>query len=62
GIEELPVYYVDLDDPSEKQLNLALNRIHGEWDEEMLAIIKKRRFLDRHVAVLQAPRLRAAAA
>src|SRR5437867_7200856 len=36
GIENLPVYYVDLDDPSEKQLNLALNRIHGEWDEEML--------------------------
>ena len=36
GIDELPVYYVDLDDPSEKQLNLALNRIHGEWDEEML--------------------------
>src|SRR2546426_1839589 len=36
GIDSLPVYYVDLDDPSEKQLNLALNRIHGEWDEEML--------------------------
>src|SRR5437867_3943028 len=36
GIETLPVYYVDLDDPSEKQLNLALNRIHGEWDERML--------------------------
>ena len=36
GIDELPVCYVDLDDPSEKQLNLALNRIHGEWDEEAL--------------------------
>ena len=36
GIEELPVYYVDLDDPSERQLNLALNRIHGEWDEDLL--------------------------
>src|SRR5262245_31043207 len=36
GIEDLPVYFVDLDDPSEKQLNLALNRIHGEWDEAML--------------------------
>src|SRR5213594_1155776 len=36
GIAELPVVYVDLDDPSEKQLNLALNRIHGEWDEKML--------------------------
>src|SRR5215831_14452644 len=35
-IESLPVVYVDLDDPSEKQLNLALNRIHGEWDLEKL--------------------------
>ncbi len=31
GIEALPVVYVDLDDPSEKQLNLALNRISGEF-------------------------------
>ncbi|MBZ5640599.1 MAG: DNA modification methylase [Acidobacteriia bacterium] len=37
GIETLPVVYVDLDDPSEKQLNLALNRIHGEWDVDKLA-------------------------
>jgi DNA modification methylase len=37
GIERLPVVYVDLDDPSEKQLNLALNRIHGEWDLDKLA-------------------------
>src|SRR5213593_2811975 len=36
GIATLPACYVDLDDPSEKQLNLALNRIHGEWDEDML--------------------------
>src|SRR5262245_6489370 len=31
-IDSLPVVYVDLDDPSEKQLNIALNRISGEWD------------------------------
>src|SRR6266581_2486276 len=31
-IATLPVVYVDLDDPSEKQLNLALNRISGEFD------------------------------
>lgn len=37
GIAELPVFWVDLDDPSEKQLNLALNRIGGEWDEALLA-------------------------
>lgn len=27
GLESFPVVFVDLDDPSEKQLNLALNRI-----------------------------------
>ncbi|MCP3994914.1 MAG: ParB N-terminal domain-containing protein, partial [bacterium] len=32
GMEELPVVYVELDDPSEKQLNLALNRVSGEFD------------------------------
>jgi len=39
GIEALPVVYVDLDEPSEKQLNLALNRISGEWDPEKLAAV-----------------------
>lgn len=39
GIEALPVVYVDLDDPSEKQLNLALNRIHGEWNPEALEAV-----------------------
>jgi len=39
GIEALPVVYVDLDDPSEKQLNIALNRISGEWDLEKLAAV-----------------------
>jgi len=37
GIAELPVVTVDLDESSEKQLNLALNRISGEWNEEALA-------------------------
>src|SRR5213593_851507 len=41
GIETLPVVYVDLDDPSEKQLNLALNRISGEFDMEKLAELLK---------------------
>ena len=36
GIETLPVVVVDLDETGEKQLNLALNRIHGEWDENAL--------------------------
>lgn len=36
GIAQLPVSWVDLDDPSEKQLDLALNRISGQWDDEAL--------------------------
>jgi DNA modification methylase len=39
GLATLPVVYVDLDDPSEKQLNIALNRISGEWDEDKLAAV-----------------------
>jgi len=39
GLERLPVVYVDLDDPSEKQLNLALNRISGEWDAPALEAV-----------------------
>src|SRR5882672_10331216 len=39
GIDTLPVVYVDLDDPSEKQLNLALNRIRGEFDEAKLEVL-----------------------
>src|SRR5882672_3553620 len=45
GIDTLPVVYVDLDDPSERQLNLALNRISGEFDveklQEVLADLKR---------------------
>ena len=36
GIAQMPVHYVDLDELSEKQLNLALNRISGEWDNDLL--------------------------
>ena len=39
AIETLPVVYVDLDDPSERQLNLALNRIRGEFDPGKLAAV-----------------------
>lgn len=36
GRETIPVVYVDLDDAREKALNLALNKISGEWDEDRL--------------------------
>lgn len=39
GWTEVPVVYVDLDSEQEKILNLALNRIHGEWDMDKLAEI-----------------------
>lgn len=35
-IEETPVVVVDLPKDKEKALNLALNKIQGEWDEELL--------------------------
>lgn len=35
-IEKFPVSWVDLDDAGERQLNLALNRIAGRWDEDLL--------------------------
>src|SRR5213593_3186227 len=38
-IATLPVVYVDLDDPSEKQLCIAMNRISGEWDPEKLEAV-----------------------
>lgn len=34
---EVPCVEVDLPKEKEKALNLALNRIHGEWDEDKLA-------------------------
>lgn len=37
GIDKLPVVQVDLDEVQEKQLNLALNRISGEFDVEKLS-------------------------
>jgi len=39
GIKTLPVVWVDLDETQERQLNLALNRISGEWDEVALAAL-----------------------
>ena len=39
GIEKVPVFFVDLDTEKEKILNLALNRISGEWDESKLGEI-----------------------
>lgn len=37
GETEVDVSVVDLDDTKEKQLNIALNKIEGGWDDEKLA-------------------------
>ncbi len=37
GLKTVPVVYVDLTDEQVKLLNLALNKISGSWDQELLA-------------------------
>lgn len=36
GLKEVEVSVVDLDDDEERALNLALNKIQGDWDEDKL--------------------------
>lgn len=36
GIEEVDVVEVDIDENKEKVLNIALNKISGEWDDKKL--------------------------
>ncbi len=37
GLETVPVIYVDISPEQAKLLNLALNKISGDWDQELLA-------------------------
>lgn len=37
GVEEVDVSVVDMDDISEKELNVALNKVEGEWDDQKLS-------------------------
>ena len=39
GVEEVEVSVVDLDETQEKQLNIALNKIDGKWDDAKLIAI-----------------------
>ncbi len=41
GVEEADVSVVDLDEGREKALNVALNKISGDWDEKALAELMK---------------------
>lgn len=38
-LSKVPCIRVDIPKPKEKALNLALNKIHGEWDVEKLALV-----------------------
>ena len=37
GFKTVPVIYVDLSDEQARLLNLALNKVSGDWDKELLA-------------------------
>ena len=37
AVAKVPVHWVDLDEDSEKALNIALNKISGEWEDNRLA-------------------------
>ena len=39
GETEVTVSVVDLDDIQEKELNVALNKITGEWDDDKISVI-----------------------
>lgn len=39
GVTEIPVSVVDLPIEKEKQLNLILNKVRGDWDEDKLATL-----------------------
>lgn len=46
GYKYIDVVYVDLDDKDEKALNIALNKISGDWDAEKLEDILREISLD----------------
>ena len=36
ALPSVPVHWIDVDESSEKALNIALNKISGDWDEDLL--------------------------
>ncbi len=54
GMTEVPVVFLSLDVAKEKILNIALNRIHGSWDEVKLATLFTELGLDGSVDILLA--------
>jgi len=47
GLKEVPVIYLDISENDAKLLNVALNKISGDWEEEKLtALLAELRFMD----------------
>lgn len=46
GFKEMPVVYVDLNERSERELNLRLNKNLGQWDWDMLANFEQEELLN----------------
>lgn len=46
GLKTVPVTYVDLPRDREEALNIALNRISGDWDEEKLELLVRKLYED----------------
>lgn len=46
GYKDVDVIYVDLDDTNEKALNVALNKISGDWDADKLEDLLRELVLD----------------
>lgn len=46
GYNDIEVVYVDLDDTDEKALNIALNKISGDWDADKLEDLLRELSLD----------------
>lgn len=41
GIEDFPVTYIDVTEQRERQLNIALNQIGGNWEDDLLRDVLK---------------------
>jgi len=46
GFDEVPVYFIELDEEMERELNIRLNKNSGEWDLDLLANFDKDFLID----------------
>jgi ParB-like chromosome segregation protein Spo0J len=59
GLSKVPVVFVDIDEHQAKVLNIALNKIHGDWDlavwmrRQALTLVRRRRCRSRSLSADQ---------